>query len=33
MNVHKEAEVGYEEVVQKFLRLHPRKLDESNLIY
>ena len=33
MNVHREAEVDYEKVVQQFLRLHPRKLDESNLIY
>ena len=33
MNVHREAEVNYEKVVQQFLRLHPRKLDESNLIY
>ena len=33
MNVHRKAEVDYEKVVQQFLRLHPRKLDESNLIY
>ena len=33
MNIHREAEVDYEKVVQQFLRLHTRKLDESNLIY
>ena len=33
MNVHREAEVNYEKVVQQFLRLHPRKLDESTSIY
>ena len=33
MNAHREAEVDYEKVVQQFLRLHRRKLDESNLIY
>ena len=32
MNVYREAEVDYEKAVQQFLRLHPRKLDESNLI-
>ena len=33
MNVHREVEVDYEKVVALFLRLHPRKLDESNLLY
>ena len=33
MNVHREAKVDYEKVVQQFLWLHPRKLDKSNLIY
>ena len=33
MNIHREAEVDYEKVVQQFLRQHPSKLDESNLIY
>ena len=33
MNVHREVGVDYEKVVQLFLRLHPRKLDESNLLY
>ena len=33
MNVHREVEVDYEKVAQQFLRLHPRKLDESNLTY
>ena len=33
MNVHREAEVDYGKVVQQFVRLHPRKLDESNCIY
>ena len=33
MNVHREGEVDYEKVVQQFLWLHLRKLDESNLIY
>ena len=33
INVHKETGVDYQKVVQQFLRLHPRKLDKSNLIY
>ena len=33
MNVCRDAQVDYEKVVQQFLRLHPRRLDESNLIY
>ena len=33
INVHREAEVDYEKVVQQFLWLHPKNLDESNLIY
>ena len=32
MKIHREAEVDHEKAVQQFLRLHPRKLDESNLI-
>ena len=33
MNVHREVEVDYEKIVQLFLRLRPRKLDELNLLY
>ena len=33
MNILREAEVDFEKVVQQFLQLEPRKIDESNLIY
>ena len=32
VKIHREAEVDHEKAVQQFLRLHPRKLHESNLI-
>ena len=32
MNIHREAEVDYEKVVQQFLRLQPRKQNYNILI-
>ena len=33
MNIHRHIEIDYKEVVKKFFKLHPRKINENNLIY